>query len=159
MGASGDRGFENMADFTDDTRTEATTPADRSEVSVPTNIGRYKIESVLGSGGFGTVFLAFDEQLRRRVAIKVPRSRRINQTQFCNSFLSEARTLARLDHPHIVPVYDVGSTDEYPCFIVSKYIAGASLSRRLPHLDWSWQKRADVLADVAEALHLSLIHI
>ena len=153
MGASGDRGFENMADFTDDTRTEATTPADRSEVSVPTNIGRYKIESVLGSGGFGTVFLAFDEQLRRRVAIKVPRSRRINQTQFCNSFLSEARTLARLDHPHIVPVYDVGSTDEYPCFIVSKYIAGASLSRRLPHLDWSWQKRADVLADVAEALH------
>ena len=44
------------------------------------------------------------------------------------AYLAEARTLARLDHPHIVPVHDVGSTDEFPCFIVSKYIDGTNLA-------------------------------
>ena len=79
----------------------------------PERIGRYRIEKVLGKGAFGLVYLALDAQLDRRVAIKVPHSRLVSQPEDAAAYLNEARTVANLDHPHIVPVYDVGSTDEF----------------------------------------------
>jgi hypothetical protein len=88
-----------------------TCPAD----DVPEEIGRYRIENVLGTGAFGRVYLAYDEQLRRRVAIKVPHATLVSRPEDADRYLAEARTVASLDHPHIVPVQDVGSTEEYPC--------------------------------------------
>src|SRR6516164_7674098 len=108
---------------------EVSPPA--SAEPAPTHIGRYKVERLLGKGGFGLVYLAHDEQLGRRVAVKVPHARLISRLEDAQAYLAEARTVANLDHPHIVPVYDVGGTDEIPCFIVSKYIDGADLSTRL----------------------------
>ena len=55
----------------------------------------------LGMGGFGVVFAALDEELDRLVAIKVPRPERVSQPKDIEAYLSEARILARLDHPHI----------------------------------------------------------
>ena len=52
-------------------------------------------------------------------------------TEDAEAYLTEARTVANLDHPNIVPVYDVGSTEEFPCFVVSKYIDGTDLATRL----------------------------
>src|SRR5262245_64782156 len=97
----------------------------------PQRIGRYRIEGVLGHGGFGIVYLAHDEQLSRPVAIKVPHARLIAEAGDAEAYLTEARTVANLDHPNIVPVHDVGSTEECPRFIVSKYIDGADLATRL----------------------------
>jgi serine/threonine protein kinase len=77
---------------------------------------------LLGEGGFGRVFLARDEQLSRSVAIKVRHARQVTQVGDAEAYLAEARTVANLDHPHIVPVYDVGSTEQFPRSIVSKYI-------------------------------------
>src|SRR5690348_3461797 len=88
----------------------------------PKSIGRYRVERLLGEGGFGLVYLAYDEQLNRSVAIKVPHARLVAQARDADTYLSEARTVAGLYHPNIVPVYDVGSTDEFPCYIVAKYI-------------------------------------
>jgi hypothetical protein len=88
--------------------------------SHPASIGRYRVEGVIGKGGFGLVFLAHDDQLRRRVAIKVPHRELTSQPADAEAYLSEARALASLDHPHIVPVHDVGSTPDFPCFFVSK---------------------------------------
>src|ERR1700757_4313516 len=86
-----------------------------SPVAAPRMIGRYRIERVLGTGGFGLVYLAHDDQLQRLVAIKVPHTRLVTQTTDADAHLAEARTGANLDHPHIVPVFDVGSTDQFPC--------------------------------------------
>src|SRR5436305_5003163 len=106
------------------------TTVDRAAAAPPPLIGRYRVERVLGQGGFGCVYLAYDDQLQRPVAIKVPHARLIAREGDADSYLREARTVARLDHPNIVPVYDVGSTQEFPCYVVSKYIEGANLARR-----------------------------
>src|SRR5882724_3493574 len=71
-------------------------------------IGRYRIEKVLGEGGFGRVYLAHDGQLQRLVAIKVPHHRLVAQATSAEAYLTEARTVANLDHSHIVTVFDVG---------------------------------------------------
>jgi serine/threonine protein kinase len=65
----------------------------------PTKIGRYTLVRLLGKGGFGEVFLAFDKDLDRRVAIKVPRPERVSQPEDVEAYLQEARILANLDHP------------------------------------------------------------
>src|SRR5262245_45487804 len=95
---------------------------------LPERIGRYRVERVLGEGGFGSVYLARDDQLDRAVAIKVPRRDRVASPKDVEVYLAEARTLARLDHPHVVPVHDVGTTDDGLCFVVSKFIEGSDLA-------------------------------
>src|ERR1700690_2820188 len=99
--------------------------------SLPSRIGRYRIEKVLGNGGFGLVYLAHDEQLQRLVPIKVPHRMLVDRPEAAEAYLTEARTVANLDHPNIVPVFDVGSTENCPCYIVSKFIEGSDLARRL----------------------------
>lgn len=119
----------------------------------PTCIGRYQIERELGRGGFGVVYLARDEQLDRLVAVKVPHARRILSPEDALAYLTEARTVANLDHPNIVPVHDVGSTSDYPCYVVSKYIEGIDLSTRLKLQPINYREAATLVATVAEALH------
>jgi len=78
----------------------------------PSNIGRYRIVRRLGQSGFGRVYLAHDDDLDRAVAIKVPNPERVTRAEDAEAFLVEARILAKLDHPHIVPVHDVGRTED-----------------------------------------------
>src|SRR5579872_3608238 len=124
-----------------------------AEVTSPERIGRYRIERVLGKGGFGLVFLAHDEQLTRLVAIKVPHARLVAQAADADAYLTEARTVANLDHPNIVPVYDVGRTDEFPCYVVSKFIDGIDLATRLRQSQLPIHEAVGLVATVAEALH------
>lgn len=119
----------------------------------PKQIGRYRIERVLGQGSFGLVYLAHDEQLDRRVAIKVPHAMLISKSEDATAYLAEARTVANLDHPSIVSVHDVGSTDDYPCYIVSKYVEGTDLATKLKKTRLRYREAADLVATVAEALH------
>src|SRR5262249_49803238 len=81
--------------------------------ALPAQVGRYRVERLLGEGGFGRVYLARDEQLQRRVAVKVAHRHLIASPQDADAYLAEARTAAGLDHPHIVPVFDVGGTPEF----------------------------------------------
>jgi len=119
----------------------------------PAHIGRYRIKNLLGEGGFGRVYLAHDEQLDRLVAVKVPHARMLSQSEHVAAYLAEARTVANLDHAGIVPVYDVGSTGEHPCYVVSKYIEGTDLSARLKEGRPPYRESAELVATVAEALH------
>src|SRR5262249_38876684 len=121
--------------------------------ALPGRIGRYRVDKVLGEGGFGRVFLGHDEQLRRLVAIKVPHAGLVAHTADAEAYLTEARTVAGLDHPNIVPVYDVGSTEQFPCFVVSKYIDGTDLASRLKQSRLPLHEAVDLAATVAEALH------
>jgi hypothetical protein len=130
-----------------------TTPAEGVTINVqppwPGRIGRYRVEAVLGEGGCGRVYLAFDEELHRRVAVKVPRL----GPEHASLFLAEARTLAQLDHPHIVPVHDVGRSEEGSCFVVSKFIPGSDLAKRMVRGRPRFSESAALVAGVAEALH------
>src|SRR5271170_4722455 len=124
-----------------------------SSVGTPSRIGRYRIEKTLGQGGFGLVYLAHDEQLQRLVAIKVPHRKLVDRPAAAEAYLTEARTVANLDHPNIVPVHDVGSTDEFPCYVVSKYVDGTDLATRLKQSRLPQHETVQLTATVAEALH------
>src|SRR5262249_42104864 len=102
--------------------------AGAGEADSPARLGRYRITGTGGKGGFGVVYRGYDEELRRDVAIKVPHRHRVAQSEDVEAYLAEARLLASLDHPHIVPVHDVGRTEDGRCYIVSKFIEGSDLA-------------------------------
>jgi serine/threonine protein kinase len=91
-------------------------------------IGRYELLRVLGIGAFGIVYLAWDGELHRNVAIKVPKLDRIATEADVRSYVSEASKVAGLDHPNIVPLYDIGRAEDGRCYTVSKFIDGGNLS-------------------------------
>jgi tetratricopeptide (TPR) repeat protein/serine/threonine protein kinase len=128
------------------------------ETKLLESIGRYRVKKLLGSGGFGRVYLAHDETLTRDVAVKVPHTDLVSNREAAEAYLTEARTAAKLDHANIVPVYDVGNTDEIPCFFVSKYVEGENLARRLERERLSFTESAELVAQVAEALHHAHTH-
>jgi serine/threonine protein kinase len=128
-------------------------PRDVPAGACPSHIGRYRIEKLLGEGGFGRVYLAHDDQLWRPVAIKVPQPERAAQSGYADTYLAEARILACLDHPNIVPVHDVGQTEDGLPFVVSRFIEGTDLAGHIRHARLSSAEAADLVTTVAEALH------
>jgi serine/threonine protein kinase len=91
-----------------------------------TTLGKFEIYGELGRGGMAVVFLGYDLQLDRHVAIKVMAPQLMFAEGMSERFRREARIAAGLNHPHIIPVYDVRETEELS-FIVMKYIDGCSL--------------------------------
>jgi len=96
-------------------------------VDLPKTFGRYRIQSRLGQGGMGSVFLARDTQLEREVALKVPRLANDETGTLVQRFLREAKAAATLSHPNICPIYDVGELSGIQ-FIAMGYIEGRPLT-------------------------------
>ncbi len=124
------------------------TPADPAVLTGA--LRRYRIERILGQGAFGIVYLAEDQELHRFVALKVAHQARQLQSNI-DAFVAEARVLASLDHPSIIPVYDVGRA-EGRSYIVTKHIDGSTLSERLRHGLPPRRQAVDWLATLARAL-------
>ena len=96
--------------------------------STPAQIGRYQVLERIGQGNFGIVYRGFDDRLNRDVAIKVPFSGRFQHSHEREDLFREAKLTAALEHPHIVPIYDVGYLDdESRIYLVSKLIEGPVL--------------------------------
>ena len=91
--------------------------------------GRYRIERTLGQGGMAVVYLAHDEELHRRVAVKVLADHLTGDDNFRARFLQESKLASRLSHPNVVHVYDAGETEGSP-FIVMEYVPGDTLAQR-----------------------------
>jgi serine/threonine protein kinase/formylglycine-generating enzyme required for sulfatase activity len=140
---------------------KSTNSTDKSTTSVPMKVGRYAIKRLLGRGGFGEVYLGFDEQLQRDVAIKLTFGSRVSP-KATRMFMAEARMLAELDHPNIVPVFDIGTTDGGDIYIVSKLIDGTDLANRIEKDRPSRELALEIIGAIAEALHYAhskgLIH-
>jgi serine/threonine protein kinase/formylglycine-generating enzyme required for sulfatase activity len=128
-------------------------PALDTTEEIPWHLGRYRIVARVGGGGFGVVYQGYDEELRREVAIKVPHPERVASEEHATAYLTEARVLASLDHPNILPVYDVGRTPDGTCYLVTKFVAESDLARRLHQARPSPAAAAAIVARVAEALH------
>lgn len=122
------------------------------ESTLPKSFGRYRVVSLLGKGGFGRVYRAVDEQLQRDVAVKVTLGTMLDVT-LRESFLTEARIVASLDHPNIVPVHDVGQTEQGDFFVVSKLIDGSDLATKLKVDRPDRVLSLRIVEQVAEALH------
>lgn len=123
---------------------------------------RYVIQTTLGRGTFGAVYCARDLELQRDVALKLPHRRHLTNERDAEAYLYEARVLAKLDHPNIVPVYDVGKDAAGNVFVVSKLVQGSDLRRRMEEGLLSYRDVAELIATVAEALHyahdVGLVH-
>jgi serine/threonine protein kinase/formylglycine-generating enzyme required for sulfatase activity len=118
----------------------------------PGEFTRYRIAEPLGEGGFGEVFRAFDERLSRWVVLKVSR----NCPDPCDTtFLDEARVVAQLEHPRIVPVYDAGRTPDGRDYIVFKTVDARSLRERMNEEPLDPVEAARVVRDVALVLQFA----
>ena len=95
--------------------------------------GRYQIESVLGAGGMGTVYLAKDLTLKQQVVVKMPHPFLLRDQATQDRFMREIRSLVDLAHPHIVRIMDVGQVEEMP-FLIMQFLAGGNLEERIPGL-------------------------
>lgn len=119
---------------------------------LPDKLGGYRVTGQLGRGAFGAVYSAFDDELQRAVAIKVPR-RKFKVTAKDDGFANESRILAKLDHPNIVPVYHVERTDDDKLLIISKLIDGCNLAEQIGQRRLSVDEAARLIMTIAEALH------
>lgn len=120
-------------------------------MAIPEKIGQYVIRSELGRGGMATVYHAFDSRFEREVAIKVLPREMLHDPQFHTRFEREIKMVASLEHPSIVPVYDVGDEDGQPYFVM-RYMPGGSLSNLIERGSISIQDTARIVEKIAEGL-------
>jgi tetratricopeptide (TPR) repeat protein/tRNA A-37 threonylcarbamoyl transferase component Bud32 len=113
--------------------------------------GRYRLDEKIAEGGFAQVWKGFDLELRRAVAVKMPKSSRLASGERVERFVAEARRAAGLKHPGVVPVFDVGR-DGNSCFIVSEFVEGGSLADRITKSRPALQEAARLVAEIAETL-------
>ncbi len=113
------------------------------------SLGRYRIQSLIGEGGMGSVLRGFDEALQRDVAIKLLSAHFMGQPNFRERFLQEARSAARLRHPGIVQVYDFGQAPGL-LYIVMEFIPGDNLHQLLKRL--SAQNKRMILAEAIQLM-------
>ena len=114
---------------------------------------RFRLDRLLGKGQFGQVYLAWDLELQRDVAIKIPAESFFCSAEHADKYLQEARAMAHLDHPHILPLYDVGRSETGGIYLVSRFIDGSTLGKYLTLKHLSLQDRIRLLIPVARALH------
>jgi WD40 repeat protein len=140
-----------------------------AKASVPTkssngarlgNIGRFELREVLGQGGFGRVYRAYDPQLDREVALKVPTFGPHDKHKI-QRFLTEAKAAAGLRHPHIVPTFESGQVDgQY--FIVVHFVKGQPLAQAIKQSLLPREQAVRIVVSVARALayahHEGIVH-
>src|SRR3954470_10424231 len=100
------------------------------ELSEGDEFAGYRIESRLGRGGMGILYLALEPGLERRVALKLIAPEAAADDVFSRRFAEESRIAASIEHPNVVPIYAAGEADGVP-FIAMRYVAGADLAKRL----------------------------
>ena len=114
-------------------------------------LDKFELIEAIGRGAFGTVYRARDTELDRTVAVKVPRSGTFSTQEDEDRFVREARSVAQLNHPQIVPVYEVGRADAFP-YIVTQYVHGITLSDALTGRQFGFREAAELVMQIAGAL-------
>lgn len=118
---------------------------------LPDKIGRYRIKAELGRGGMSTVYLAHDPHFDRDVAVKLLPRELLHHGNFRRRFNREAKIVASLDHPAIVPVHDFGDQAGQP-YLVMRFMAGGSLSDRLIQGPMPMKEASRIITRLAPAL-------
>ncbi|HWB75987.1 MAG TPA: serine/threonine-protein kinase, partial [Nannocystaceae bacterium] len=115
-------------------------------------LGRYVVLDKLGSGGMGIVYAAYDPELDRKVAVKLIRPGVRGRTEVARArLLREAQALARLSHPGVIAVHDVG-TFEDQVFVAMEFVDGMDMAQWLRRARRSWREVLDILRQAGEGL-------
>lgn len=114
-------------------------------------LGKYEITELLGQGGMATVYKGYQPDIDRFVAIKVLPPHPGQSTQFIERFRLEARTIAQLQHPHILPMHDYGGEGDI-LYLVMAYVSGGSLKDRIQRGPMPLQEAESILRQIASAL-------
>ena len=124
-------------------------------------LGRYEIRSQIGSGGMGEVYLAWDSDLDRTVALKILPTAIASDPDRMRRFVQEAKAASALNHPNILIVHDVGRSDSIP-YMVTEHVQGETLRTRLRKGPLPLAEALDVAIQIASALaeahHAGIIH-
>jgi len=123
-------------------------------LSIGDRVGRYLVLSTLGSGGMGQVFAAYDPQLDRKIALKVLRANLgANAKEARTRLKREAQAIAQLNHPNVVGVYDVGTTDNGDdVYIAMEFVEGDTLTTWLKRWPRTWREILEVFHQAARGL-------
>ncbi len=116
----------------------------------------HKVLEVIGTGGMGSIHRARQESLQRDVAVKIIRAERANEED-TERFLREARVLAQLDHPNIVPIYDSGTDEDGRCFYTMKMVRGRTLKAILLAVNkssemWTLERLLEIFRKICDAV-------
>jgi serine/threonine protein kinase len=117
----------------------------------------YQLHEQIGTGGFGTVYRAIQPGIGREVAVKIVRPEYANHPEFIRRFEAEAQLVARLEHPHIVPLYDYWR-ERSSAYLIMRYIRGGSLQAALRRGSWSLDRCTRLLEQIAAALAFAHRH-
>jgi serine/threonine protein kinase len=128
--------------------------AKRPTLSVGDRVGRYLVLSTLGAGGMGVVFAAYDPQLDRKVALKLLRAnlRGPSAKEARTRLKREAQAIAQLNHPNVVGVYDVGTTDDGDVYIAMEFVEGDTLTTWLKRWPRTWREILEVFHQASRGL-------
>lgn len=123
---------------------------------IPQSIGKYQLEALIGEGGMGKVYKAFDPRMCRYLAIKVLRQDRMGDPQredeFRKRFFREGQICGRLNHPNIVTIYDMDEAEE-ALFIAMEYIQGLPITAFIrKDSSFTWEQKLSLLQQIASAL-------
>ena len=102
-----------------------------NEVAIPAQVGRYRIDGILGKGAMAVVYAGFDPDIERQVAIKCLHREVAADPAYRRRFLVEARAAGHLTHPHIVTIFDAGETDDGRSYIAMERLSGETLASRV----------------------------
>ncbi|MFN8151229.1 MAG: serine/threonine-protein kinase [Solirubrobacterales bacterium] len=116
------------------------------------SFGGYTIERQLGSGGMGVVYEAVQRSLDRRVALKILKPELATDPAFVDRFRREGRLQAKIEHPHVLDVYEVGESDDHDLFLAMRLVDGPTLADLLRVGELDAARTVDLLGQVGEAL-------
>src|SRR5438094_5974024 len=169
MGSSGDKLTEDDARVAsvegDPTKVEGQRPPKQPKrLERGTLVGRYVVIDVVGEGGMGIVYNAFDPELDRKVAIKLLQARAGGSSSGGTQarLVREAQALARLSHPNVVAVHDVGTLPGDRVFVAMELVEGQTLREWLKEKPRTWREIVHVMSEagagLAAAHHTHLVH-
>src|SRR5512147_988546 len=124
------------------------------DIQIGSDIKGYELRERIGAGGFGAVYRAYQSTVGREVAIKFILPGFSNQADFIRRFETEAQLVARLEHPHITPLYDYWR-DPDGAYLVMRWLRGGSLREALQNSPFDLRSAALLLDQIASALSVA----
>lgn len=128
-----------------------------SRARVPTHFGDYELGEEIGRGGQGVVYRARQKSLNRTVALKVVGLGQWSSTPHLKRFRRDAEAAAKLEHPQIVPIYEIGERDG-SCYFSMKFVEGGQLDEAIKHEQFSTRRAAELLVKIARTVHFAHEH-
>jgi eukaryotic-like serine/threonine-protein kinase len=119
-----------------------------------TKFGRYTIEKKLGEGGMGEVYLAFDNSLERRVALKILSDTFSQDTERVQRLKQEAKAASTLNHPNIITIYEIGRTDDIE-FIAMEFVEGKTLREVIEGGELTLKDAVKIAGQIADGLDIA----